>query len=285
MSMSIVTGYAGNAHVTSAQAGAGYAGIVGVGRYVFEVGEQFAYELISNNTVRIKNGFGINQGRIFGINVNDYQEVTIDNGLAGVGRKDLIVARYTKTVTTGIETCTLAVVKGTSSASPVDPIYTVGNILQGATSDDFPLYRVTLNGLNVASVTPLFEPAYSCETLYDLIYVLQTTVGTISSSLTHKFLGQVDGTASIALPSSFNKLHVRVTYGVLHHNFKTVLVPEDLPTNTTEYFNIGGGYYDSGNNSLIRVKIVNRTTISISDFTLREAGITYTAGTLIVWYE
>ncbi len=157
MGMHIVTGYAGKEHVTSADAGSMNAGIVGTGRYVMQTAEQFAAEIVSNNLIKVKSGDLMNQGRHMRIDVNDYEEVTIQNGAQSVYRNDLIVARYKKDTSTLIETTEIVVIKGTAGATATDPTYTSGDILAGATQDDFPLYRVSLNGLNIEKVTPLFS--------------------------------------------------------------------------------------------------------------------------------
>lgn len=157
MGIHIVTGYAGKEHVTSADAGSMNAGIVGTGRYVMQTAEQFAAEIVSNNLIKVKSGDLMNQGRHMRIDVNDYEEVTIQNGAQSVFRNDLIVARYKKDPSTLIETTELVVIKGTAGATATDPTYTSGDILAGATQDDFPLYRVSLNGLNIEKVTPLFS--------------------------------------------------------------------------------------------------------------------------------
>ena len=157
MGIHIVTGYAGKEHVTSADAGSMNAGIVGTGRYVMQTAEQFAAEIVSNNLIKVKSGDLMNQGRHMRIDTNDYEEVTIQNGAQSVFRNDLIVARYKKDSSTLIETTELVVIKGTAGATATDPTYTSGDILAGATQDDFPLYRVSLNGLNIEKVTPLFS--------------------------------------------------------------------------------------------------------------------------------
>ena len=155
----IVTGLRGKEHVTSADAGALNAGIFGNGRYVMNTAEQFAAEIVSNNIVRIKSGDLVNQGRHIRIEVNDYEDMTIENGAQSVKRNDLIVMRYKKDTSTTIEleSAELVVIKGTAGATATDPTYTSGDILAGATQDDFPLYRVSLNGLNIEKVTPLFS--------------------------------------------------------------------------------------------------------------------------------
>lgn len=167
MSVNLITGYAGTAHITSAGDGAVNAGMFGSGKYVLNIGEKFAYEVISNNLIRIKSGYAINQGRKIELAVNDYEEVEIDNGLQGVKRCDLIAITYEKNVTTGIETATVNVIKGTSSDSYVDPEYTKGNILIGEEKDDFLLYRVKINGLNIETVEPLFTVTNSILDLLD----------------------------------------------------------------------------------------------------------------------
>lgn len=155
----IVTGLKGQEHVTSADDGAFNAGIVGTGKYVMRTAEQFAAEIVSNNIVRIKSGDLVNQGRHIRIEVNDYEDMTIENGAQSVKRNDLIVMRYKKDTSTTIEleSAELVVIKGIAGATATDPTYTSGDILAGATQDDFPLYRVSLNGLNIEKVTPLFS--------------------------------------------------------------------------------------------------------------------------------
>lgn len=63
MGAHIVTGYAGKEHVTSADAGALNAGIVGSRKYVLKTGNQFAAEIVSNNLIKVKSGDLVNQGR------------------------------------------------------------------------------------------------------------------------------------------------------------------------------------------------------------------------------
>lgn len=159
MGVYIVTGLKGQEHVTSADDGAFNAGIVGTGKYVMKTAEQFAAEIVSNNIVRIKSGDLVNQGRHIRIEVNDYEDMTIENGAQSVKRNDLIVMRYKKDTSTTIEleSAELVVIKGIAGATATDPTYTSGDILAGATQDDFPLYRVSLNGLNIEKVTPLFS--------------------------------------------------------------------------------------------------------------------------------
>lgn len=153
----LITGYAGTPHVTAAQQGACNAAMYGTGKYVLGVGSQFAYEIVSNNLIKIQDGYAINQGRLMGIDNTLYEEMIIDNGLQGVKRVDLICMKYTQNVDTGVETVEMVIVKGTSGDTYADPSTVSGDILAGAAEDDFPLYRVKIDGINIVAVEPLFH--------------------------------------------------------------------------------------------------------------------------------
>lgn len=155
--MEIVTGSTGVAHVTPIDDAVRNVNPAFLNdRVVFTVFENLAARAITANEVRVSSGYGMNQGRIFKINENAYDTVTIENGTQGQKRADLIVARYTMNVSTGFESIDLAVIKGTAGTEYADPTYTSGNINSGATADDFPLYRVKLNGIVIEDVEQLF---------------------------------------------------------------------------------------------------------------------------------
>lgn len=157
--MEIVTGSTGAVHVTPIDdavrnSNTGYVN----DKVVFTYYENLNARAITANEVRVYSGYGMNQGRIFKINRNEYDSVTIENGSAGVKRADLIVARYTMNTQTGFEDISLVVIRGQSGSDYVDPTYTTGDINAGATTDDFPLYRVKINGLVIdGDPEPLFE--------------------------------------------------------------------------------------------------------------------------------
>lgn len=156
MGAHLVTGYAGENHITAADQGQYNAGTIGTGRYVLETGSMFGAEIKSNNLIRIKDGDLVNQGRHISIAPDDYVDCAIDNGLQAVKRNDLIVMRYAQNPDTLVETAQVVVIKGVSGDIALDPSYTTGDILSGAQTDDFPLYRVSLDGLNITGVEQLF---------------------------------------------------------------------------------------------------------------------------------
>lgn len=156
MGMKIVTGYTGTAHVTAEADGALNAGIFGPGRYVLNIGDKFAFEVQTNNLIRIKNGYALNQGRLMELPVNEYEDITIENGMQGVKRVDIIAVRYEKDAGTGVESASLVVVKGVSGDDYADPEIATGNILAGDMVDEMPLYRIKLNGINIEEVEQIF---------------------------------------------------------------------------------------------------------------------------------
>ena len=153
----LVTGHTGEAHVTAADAGSLYAAITGDGQYVLRRGNRFAVSIVNNNTIRLKDGDALMHGRHIRIEPGETVDLTIENGTSGYYRNDLIVIRYTKDASSGVESAELAVIKGTPSTdAAADPEYTIGDVLGGASiQNDMPLYRVMLDGLNIKSVNAL----------------------------------------------------------------------------------------------------------------------------------
>lgn len=152
--MNIITGYRGEPHITSAQDRAQNQGSYGTGSYILDVGQQLAAEIVSANEVRIRDGVLSHQGCVGIIEQGAYDSLEIANGSQGMQRIDLIVARYTKNSETNVESLELVVIEGTAAASnPTVPSYNTGDIQAGDSPVDMPLYRVNINGVNIASTT------------------------------------------------------------------------------------------------------------------------------------
>lgn len=166
--MHLVTGYAGKSHVTASDHGAMNSAIFGTGEYVLGKGNKLSASVISNNQIRIYDGDLMMQGRHVRVEEGKYVDLTIENGTQDTYRNDLIVARYTKNTSTGVEGCELVVIKGTAvTSNPSDPSYTKGNLLENHdVQNDMLLYRVPLVGLNVQNLVCLFETR--TETVGDL---------------------------------------------------------------------------------------------------------------------
>ena len=157
----LVTGYAGAEHVTATDQAALNAAMIGTGQFVFDKGNVFKAQVVTNNQIRVLDGELMMQGRFVRLNPDTYVELTIESGTQGKLRNDLIAVRYTKNTSTGVEDVNLVVIKGTAvNSNPVDPAVTEADITNGeATLHEFPLWRIPINGLNVNTPVPLFgEP-------------------------------------------------------------------------------------------------------------------------------
>lgn len=160
--MEIVTGSTGTPHVTSVDDAIAHSNMDYLNsQSVFNIygsGSNFPILGWTANNVRIGAGYGMMQGRLFKVARNDYVDVSINSGNAGEKRADLIVARYGINTQTGVEDMSLVVIQGQGGSDYVDPDYEIGNINQGGTVNDFPLYRVKVDGISIGSAPePLFE--------------------------------------------------------------------------------------------------------------------------------
>ena len=163
----LVTGYAGEEHITSDDQGSFNAAIMGTGQFVLERGNQFAASIISNNKVRVLDGDALMQGRHIRMKENTYEDLYFDNGLQGYNRIDLIVMRYTKDSATDIETANLVVIKGTPvEGEPVPPEHITGDIInEHDLINDTVLYKVPFSGLNIQPLEKVFSTVPTWETL------------------------------------------------------------------------------------------------------------------------
>ena len=161
MALHLVTGHEGAEHIMSQDQGSFNIAAFGSGQYVLDHGNKFEASIINSNTIRLKDGDMLMQGRHIRLAAGTTEDVAIDSGTAGMLRKDLICVRYSKNSSTGVETASFVVIKGTESASAAaDPSYNSGTITDGNDLiNDFPLYRASLNGTTVTLSDPLFDVA------------------------------------------------------------------------------------------------------------------------------
>lgn len=153
----LVTAHLDEPHVTAENQGNLNIEIFGNGDFVFDAGQNFEASKISNNLVRIYDGRGMMEGRFFEMDEGDYEDITVENGTQNQKRIDLVVARYVKDNETAIETVSFEIIKGTPSATPVQPSYNEGSILEGDTLVDFPMYAIHLDGITIENIEQLFE--------------------------------------------------------------------------------------------------------------------------------
>lgn len=179
----LVTGYAGQEHITAIDQAAFNAALIGTGQFVLGKGNVLQAQVITNNQIRILDGELMMQGRFVRLDPDTYVDISIENGAQGVKRNDLIVARYTKNTVTGVESADLVVIKGTAvDGNPEDPEYTVGDITNGADAqNDFPLWRIPIDGLNVGKPVALFGEPFkeSMQTISEMRHKAEKIFGEV----------------------------------------------------------------------------------------------------------
>lgn len=169
MALHLITGYAGQEHITANDQGGLQMAMIGEGQFVFDRLNKFSYQQLSNNQIQIKSGEALMQGRFIRLESGTTETVTIDNGTSGKNRNDLIVIRYQKNTSTGVESASFVVIKGTESTGTAsDPSYNSGTITDSnAVINDMPLYRVKLIGLNISAINTMFTTQVSLKKYVD----------------------------------------------------------------------------------------------------------------------
>ena len=142
------------AHINAADDRAIWEAVIGMDGVV-NVGQKLKATLISNNLLRIYDGALVVGGAVGRIPFGEYEDITINNGTQNQLRNDLVVAQIE--ANGAIENMKLHYIQGVPGDVAKDPDYTAGNVYEGETLRQYPLYRVKLNGLNVEAVEPLFE--------------------------------------------------------------------------------------------------------------------------------
>lgn len=195
MTVELITGHAGSAHISAADDGWLNVGVVGSGKYVLDTGTQFACNVQSANLVTVGIGDALFEGRH--VRVSATENVALDNGAQGMKRNDLICIKYEYDSVTSVESASLAVVKGTASSStPVDPTIPSGSILEGATTAYMPLWRIPISGIAVGTPEKLYGDVLI--SIDDLLtrnipasQITGSTTTTISTGVTLQTLGKV----------------------------------------------------------------------------------------------
>ena len=167
--MDIVIGYQNKEHVTAEQLGRAIAGLAGDGTYLLATQNGLAASMQTANQVRIDTGDLIAQGRV--LTVETPETLTVESGVTGEKRNDLVVARYEKDPSSNVESAELVVVKGTpvSYGDPSDPSVNEGSILDGDSPVDVPLYRIPIDGLAPGTPERLIESTPSITDLRDSV--------------------------------------------------------------------------------------------------------------------
>ena len=210
--MKIITGYRAEPHITAQQDRNVNMGIFGSGTYIVDMGSKLAATVVSANEITIANGLLVAEGCTAEIERGASESLEIENGSQGMLRTDLIVARYTKASGTGVEDMQLAVITGTPAASnPADPSYNTGSIASGDTLVDFPLYKVSLNGISIESVTRIPVIAGVAKTSdVSAVSAALTALSNIVTSLSNKIGATAMGTTATTVTAAIRELLTKI---------------------------------------------------------------------------
>ena len=141
-------------------------GTWGDGAYILKTGQMLEPQVQSSNEIRIRDGALMIQGALGCVKVNTYDPVTIQNGTQGMKRIDLICWQYTYDAEQDVESAEWVVIQGTpAETDPQRPAYTDGDIQQGDSPVQVPVFAVELDGINVTGVTTLLQTAPTLEEL------------------------------------------------------------------------------------------------------------------------
>lgn len=158
MAFEIVDGMTGTKHISSDDLSALNVATIGKANCVLKYGDDFKLTMASANSATLGTGVGMVGGKRFWNQAAT--SLTVQSGTQGQKRNDLVVARYAKT-STGIESITPVVIKGTpSTGTAADP---------ATTSNDLKLWRIPLNGISVGTPVKLFDTVASLASLEESI--------------------------------------------------------------------------------------------------------------------
>ena len=275
--MNILTGYRAEPHYSGQQMRDENISVYGSGVRILKVGSQMAATVVSANEISIADGLVVAEGCTAEIARGTTESITVENGEQGLLRKDLIVLRYTKDVSTNIEDMQLAIIKGTSaSANPVLPEYTSGSIADGDTLVEFPLYEVNINGITIQSVVPLAT-------------VSNTVIGTIDDAAT-RITAEEAKTAGIVRTYTFSVAAGATDYKKFNPGTIVLIVNSAHPSADMKGMYLIGV---AGNGEIGIKPIVAATNVTVSvtssgtekRITVRNNGNAYLRITYIVTYQ
>ena len=163
-----VFAFQGKDHITASQLGRIVEGVAGKGRYVLPTLNQMTAEMQTANKVRVGTGDLVMDGRV--VTNEAAVDLTVESGTSGYKRNDLVVCRYTKNASTGVENFAAEVVKGTpTTGTAADPEVTEGDISAGSASAVMPLWRIPLDGITPGAPVRIAPVASTLKTLGDSV--------------------------------------------------------------------------------------------------------------------
>ena len=160
MTIELVDGKAGTAHISSEDKAIIHQAKFGTSDMVFEWGDAMSCTMQSANKAVIGTGCASIQGLDW--HITNPETVTIQSGSSGKNRNDIICAHYHRETSTGVEKVELVAFKGVpSDGAAVDPTIPSAKILNGAADAYMPLWRIPLTGITAGTPVRVFNKRYA----------------------------------------------------------------------------------------------------------------------------
>lgn len=160
--LTINTSPESEAHILAEDDAALYAGMLAQDS-VLNLGSKLKATVVSNNKVRISDGIVLVGGHAGRIIKGDYEDMTINNGVSGQKRNDIIAARFIAGASGGADSYKLVVIQGIAGTIAKDPTYAKGDLYNGDKQRDYPLWRVKIENLSIVKVEQMFTVGKSTE--------------------------------------------------------------------------------------------------------------------------
>lgn len=182
MTIELMDGRTGEAHISSEDWSTFNAAVHGVGEGVFDWGDGFKLDMSTSNRGTIASGAGLVDGKRVWIKAPE--QITVESGGQGVKRNDVVGIQY-ETHGSNLERVVVKVLKGTPAAQPKDP---------DVPAKFLALWRLPLDGLNVGVPVPMFEKLPTSKSMRDAARASVKSTKVVKTNVTTR-----DGSTTVPL--------------------------------------------------------------------------------------
>lgn len=112
---------------------------------------------VSDNELSLASGGVSNRGYVLRIEGGDSESISIPTGTAGVGRIDIVAARFTRGASGNADSHEIVLITGEAAENPVPPALTQSDIDAGGSVNELALYHVRIDGITISSITRVAE--------------------------------------------------------------------------------------------------------------------------------
>ena len=153
MSVKIVTGYTGSAHITSNDEQARNQGIFGRGNIILDVGNGLTVKNTSGMTLTVADGDGVMSGVHYRVTPGSVETLKVTPPAAGYTRIDAVIAKYTRSQNTNKESVEIILRQGTATTgTPAKPSHVENDVVAGALTTEMVLAYVTVTSTAITNV-------------------------------------------------------------------------------------------------------------------------------------